>query len=180
MRHYRKTLLVTLPFMLFACASQTPPQGPVSHAPNSVPIPGTLPEPPGHSSPPPIGIQKPPRVSVKPKTSMLGTSKLQKLPVEEEPSVKEIAPEPVSGEQPNPKPAQPISADIRKAFPWLNACARLVQASNAVQCDANRLLTQGSPKVLVYVRDPKLVGSSPSGPHLREGLPLLYRFYVLP
>lgn len=64
---------------------------------------------------------------------------------------------------------------------WLQGCSARQQSGGAVLCDANSLLTQPSAKVQVYTREPSLARSTPSGPILlRESLPKLYRFFVLP
>lgn len=82
-----------------------------------------------------------------------------------------------------PARAAPASAQEKKATPpvkgpeWLQYCIQRQQSSTGIQCDANSLLAEPSAKVRVYVREPSLVRG---GIQLREGLPRLYRFFVIP
>jgi len=64
---------------------------------------------------------------------------------------------------------------------WLQYCSSRQQSNDAILCDANTLLAHPSAKVQVYVREPALARDTPEGKiMLREGLPKLYRFFVLP
>lgn len=64
---------------------------------------------------------------------------------------------------------------------WLRYCLELQQSSTGIQCDANSLLAEPSAKVRVYVREPMLARDTPGGQiRLRENLPRLYRFFVIP
>ncbi|MEC5398425.1 hypothetical protein [Uliginosibacterium sp. H1] len=79
------------------------------------------------------------------------------------------------------KPATPVAAAKPAPGPeWLQRCSRRQQSGSAVLCDADSLLAPPSERVQVYVRDPKLARSTPSGAiQVNEGLPRLYRFFVL-
>jgi hypothetical protein len=71
-----------------------------------------------------------------------------------------------------------------KAIPgpaWLSSCQHRQQQGDVIMCDADSLLAQPSDKVMVYVRDVKLVRRSSNGQGigLRESLPRLYRIFVL-
>lgn len=101
---------------------------------------------------------------------------------------------------PQAKPAEAAAAPTRpapKASPatrrrnaatapripvWMAGCAQRVQHAGAIQCDADALLVEPSDKVQVYTRDASKVHALPDGNAviLREGLPHLYRFFVLP
>ena len=77
------------------------------------------------------------------------------------------------------KPA--AAKPVRDEPEWLQGCSYRQQSGEAILCDASSLLTQPSAKVQVYTREPSLARSTPGGPILlRESLPKLYRFFVLP
>ena len=85
-----------------------------------------------------------------------------------------------SSAAPNPKPAAKKTAPLNGPE-WLQFCSIRQQSPTGVLCDANTLLAQPSAKVQVYVREPSLVRNTPGGRiQLREGLPRLYRFFVIP
>lgn len=84
-------------------------------------------------------------------------------------SSRQAAKKPVPASQPRDEPD------------WLQGCSARQQSGGAILCDASSLLTQPSAKVQVYTREPSLARSTPGGPILlRESLPKLYRFFVLP
>jgi hypothetical protein len=100
------------------------------------------------------------------------------------PGIEEMQP---AAPQPGLAPSRPRAAPLpeqspvaSKALAWLQFCATVYDAGNAIRCDTNSLLAQPSAKVQVYVREPALVRTTPGGPiRLREGLPNLYRIFVL-
>lgn len=182
--YYPRTVLTVLSCMLVACVTQAPVGEPVIATPGSAPIPGALPAPPEHSGPAPIGNQKATRqATVVSKSKPVAASPVP--PKSGKPGVEEKS---QSAQTPEPEPevkvvqnkVHALPPGLLKDFPWLRACIKRVVAGNALQCDADSLLTQASARVLVYVRDPKLANSAAGGARLREGLPHLYRFYVLP
>ena len=182
--YYPRTVLMMLSCMLVACVTQAPVGEPVIATPGSAPIPGALPAPPEHSRPAPTGNQKPAKlVAVPIKSKSVAAS-----PVPPKTGKSSMEEKPLSAQVPEPEPeikviqskANALPPGLLKDFPWLNACLKRVKAGNALQCDADSLLAQASARVMVYVRDPKLAKSASGGARLREGLPHLYRFYVLP
>lgn len=74
------------------------------------------------------------------------------------------------------------SVALMKEFPWLQSCQKRIEFGGAVQCDVDTLLAQPSARVQVFVREAKLARTFPDGLRiqLREGLPRLYRLFVLP
>ncbi|PLK50859.1 hypothetical protein [Uliginosibacterium sp. TH139] len=138
-------------------------------APPPAPAPQVIVEPP----PPP-----PPPAPTKPVTKAKPAPKSSK--VSSKPSTPEAAPSAVA-------PATSAKAVTRKAAApiqgpdWLQYCSARQQSPTGILCDANTLLAQPSAKVQVYVREAALVRDTPSGRiQLREGLPRLYRFFVIP
>lgn len=83
---------------------------------------------------------------------------------------------------PKSKATSTLSTAMLKEFPWLQYCQKRVEFGGAVQCDVDTLLAQPSARVQVYVREAKLARTLPDGLRiqLREGLPRLYRFFVVP
>jgi hypothetical protein len=64
---------------------------------------------------------------------------------------------------------------------WLSLCINRQTEAGLVRCDANDLLTQPSPQVKVFTRDPAAAIRSASGTiQLRTNLPYKYRFFVVP
>lgn len=125
-------------------------------------------------------------------TVTLPAAKNIKLPTEEKPVVaplqdKPAPPEPTPVPTPPPRPARgkantPIPEKLLHDYPWLESCQTRMAFGGAVQCDVDTLLAHPSARVQVYVREPKLIRTYPDGLRiqLREGLPRLYRFYVVP
>ena len=84
---------------------------------------------------------------------------------------------PAAAKPPPRKPASPAP----QGPAWLQYCSFRQQSPTGILCDANSLLAQPSAKVQVYVREAALVRDTPGGRiQLREGLPRLYRFFVIP
>lgn len=94
--------------------------------------------------------------------------------------------EPPASEAPEPSKPAPVSRRKKPLAPiegpaWLQYCSERQQSPTGILCDANTLLTKPSAKVQVYVREAALARDTPSGRILlREGLPRLYRFFVIP
>ena len=64
---------------------------------------------------------------------------------------------------------------------WLSLCINRQTEAGLVRCDANDLITQPSPQVKVFTRDPAAAIRTTSGTiQLRTNLPYKYRFFVVP
>ena len=64
---------------------------------------------------------------------------------------------------------------------WLSLCISRQTEAGLVRCDANDLITQPSPQVKVFTRDPAAATRTASGAiQLRTNLPYKYRFFVVP
>lgn len=99
------------------------------------------------------------------------------------------APKPATRTKPPaPEPARPVPAPApRPAEPapqavpgpeWLKKCQSVQLAGGIVRCDADLLLAKPSPTVQVFTRDPERAVDGQI--RLRQGLPRVYRFYVVP
>ena len=78
------------------------------------------------------------------------------------------------GEEDSPEP--PLRGPA-----WLLLCINRQTEAGLVRCDADDLLTQPSPQVKVFTRDPAAAIRTASGTiQLRPKLPYKYRFFVVP
>lgn len=180
-----RTLLLLMP-LLAGCLQSAPPR-PAEAPPPPVAVPALNPE----EAEPPRIVLAPEVLAVMRQPSPARSQ--QQIPPAPRAQQTAAPPAPVSEEAspstPPPKPAvsrtraAPLpeqSPVASKALAWLQFCATVYDAGNAIRCDTNSLLAQPSAKVQVYVREPALVRTTPGGPiRLREGLPNLYRIFVL-
>ncbi|MDP5239179.1 hypothetical protein Q9Q94_06545 [Uliginosibacterium sp. 31-16] len=127
------------------------------------PLPQAAPKPVPKPRPAPAPASKPGKVSAKPAR-----------PADTTEALPASAPAPASTRRASAKAAP---ANAPSGPDWLQYCSYRQQSGDAILCDANTLLAQPSAKVQVYVREPALVRDRII---LREGLPKLYRFFVLP
>lgn len=64
---------------------------------------------------------------------------------------------------------------------WLALCNSRQSEGGVIRCDADQLLTQPSPQVKIFTREPAAVGVGKTGSiQYRAGLPHKYRFFVVP
>ncbi len=184
-----RTLLLLMP-LLAGCLQSAPPR-PAEAPPPPVAAPALNPE---EAEPPRIvlapevlAVMRQP-AAAKPATQPPPPPRVQATvptaPPAPPPGIEEVQPAaPQSGpslSRPRAAPLPEQSPVASKALAWLQFCAAVYDAGNAIRCDTNSLLAQPSAKVQVYVREPALVRTTPGGPiRLREGLPNLYRIFVL-
>lgn len=175
MASLRNSALALLMPALAACSlfADKPEPAPVpTPAPAPAPEPVIEPPPPPPPPPAPKPVPKP-----KPKPAAKNT-KAGAAPVAAEggePEAAASAPKRSSGSTAR-KPAAAVNGPD-----WLQFCSYRQQSPTGILCDANTLLAQPSAKVQVYVREPSLARDTPGGRiQLREGLPRLYRFFVIP
>lgn len=151
---------------LLADKPEAAPPPPPEPSPAPAPVIETPPPPP--PAPPPKPVVKT-RPAAKPaKTARAGATP---------PAAEASAPAPVVAKPPPRKQANPAP----QGPAWLQYCSFRQQSPTGILCDANSLLAQPSAKVQVYVREAALARDTPGGRiQLREGLPRLYRFFVIP
>jgi hypothetical protein len=88
-----------------------------------------------------------------------------------EPPVPAPAPTPAAEVKPAPVVRAPAKAPEIPGPAWLRKCLKVQVAGGVVRCDADLLLAKPSATVQVFTRDPARVV---------EGLPHVYRLYVVP
>ncbi|MFT3734811.1 MAG: hypothetical protein QM776_07280 [Rhodocyclaceae bacterium] len=74
---------------------------------------------------------------------------------------------------------KPVAPVVVAGPSWLKSCKSVQRQGDVIMCDADSLLAFPSEKVLVHVKDPRLVPKS-GGMTVRESLPTLYRLFYLP
>lgn len=146
------------------CAAGACTTTPVSTAPHSVPAQRPPEEPASAGAP---SSRPPPSVPSKAKPAR---SDKDKTPRTDKPGSR---PDVVSEED---APEPPFRGPA-----WLSLCISRQIEGGLIRCDANDLLTQPSPQVKVFTRDPAAAIRTATGTiELRSNLPYKYRFFVVP
>lgn len=144
--------------------------------PEPAPAPPPAPEP----APPPPPVVEPPPPAPKPVAKPRQPARPGKAAANKA-GADSKSPTEATSAVPSP-PRQAAKKPLPQQGPeWLQYCSARQQSPTGILCDANTLLAQPSAKVQVYVREAALARDTPGGRiQLREGLPKLYRFFVIP